>query len=101
MDHIRCSLVQEVQQVYTPFIFDPQLFLYDCLGFWGFPERKSVRVSELWAPSAQSRLTGREKAALLQNWLYFAFAHEVFGRIIDDTPTPLTMEHLITWDSEK
>lgn len=89
MDHIHRLIVPR-----TPFIVDTR-FIYDQLGFWGFPERVSFKISDLWTPDPKSELDDLGKLSFLQQWLYFGFAHEVFGRIIDDTPTPLRPRQLI------
>lgn len=85
MEHIAGLVCHKVDHLRVPAIFSRN-FMYDQKGFWGFPERVSFPVEELWMPEEESLLPAHEKLSFLQNWLYFAFADEVTSRIVDDSP---------------
>lgn len=74
MDHIQETIRPEIQPIYTPLYFDKR-YVYDGDGFWGFPERKNLQRSELWADRSTPQLENQAKISFLQNWLYFVFAH--------------------------
>lgn len=95
MEHLETYIVPRLKLLKVPVLKNDR-FAYDSLGFDGFPERVSFDVRELWNPSDTDQLNGYDRLSFLQNWLYFAFAHEIFGRILADTPTPLDPRQLMS-----
>ena len=98
MDHVLKSITSTpIESIKVPFIPDvpDAKFVYDGKGFWGFPERVSFPVAELWKSGQRPGISEQAKAAFLQNWLYFAFVHEVTARIVDDSPTPLELADMV------
>ena len=93
MEHLQTYVVPSLKLPQVP-VLRIDRFTYDGLGFVGFPERVFFDVRELWSPTDTDLLNDYDRLSFLQNWLYFAFAHEVFGHILPNNPTALVPSQL-------